>query len=149
MSSPYHCKNGQKMAKNGQNGLFWEIIAKTTKIVHFGHFWPFFGNFCSGMDWTWVVHTFYHHILHISTYLFNNWCLYQSFQALKMRNNCQNYQNSLFWPFLAIFWPFLQWYGPDMSGTHLFSSYLIYIYCFIAKNRHIYFFWNTPPPFPA
>ena len=31
-----------------------------------------------------------------------------------------------FWPFLAIF----QWCGPDMSGTHLFSSYLIYIYLF-------------------
>ena len=46
-----HCTNHFRNLK-------CEITAKTLKIANFGHF-------CSGTDWTWVVHTFSHHILYI------------------------------------------------------------------------------------
>ena len=111
--------------------------SKTLKIAHFGHFWPFFGHFWSGTDRTWVVHTFSHHILCISTYLYHNWCLYHSFQALKMWNNCKNSQNGQFWLFLAIFGHFCA--GTDRTWVvHTFSHHILYISTYLYHNWCLY-----------
>ena len=96
-----------------------------------------FGHFFSGTDWTWVVHTFSHHILYIYLPIFHNWCLYQSIWALKMWNNCQNYKNSKFWPFLWFFGHFCS--GTDQKWVvHTFSYPILYICMYLFHNWCLY-----------